>query len=322
VTLLLAFYGERINFKVRFVGGFSFYIVYFVTAPIVIESMPAAASWPLLLVMTFMLGTANAVTEASLYGYANVFGSDAVQKGHAGQALSGLLISALRVLTKASFPNDASGTRGSAYLFFALACVPCLLLVLLFYTVPVLRNESRRRDSRVDWSKVRDAWRGVKQLTLTVAANYLLTLLIFPGLVVTQPSFSDALDPGWFAVLLILAYNVCDYAFREVALLPKLRMHAKRAIFVFVASRIVFLPLFIMGVHGLVHSPAYAILLTCLLGATNGWASVNAFMKAQEDVEKRLAEAAGYIMINGLIVGITAGVVLAIPLHYAILKDS
>eukprot|EP00762_Andalucia_godoyi_P007391 ANDGO_01599.mRNA.1 Equilibrative nucleotide transporter 1 len=328
-TFVICAIGTRLSFRARFVGGFGFYIVYFIAVPILVDVfvLPETLGFSILVALTFVLGAANAVAEASLYGLAHVAASilhsskcnaaenmdhhdldhehvhrngqtapgevemqenrassadivpeevlsdegvaesesatadatvDAsascqksshapVQKAHAGQSMSGLLVSSLRVLTKASFEGSASGSSGStiqqsAYLYFALAIVPCIVCIVLFYkylplvgiSKPNLDFVSKRgtdasdisestRQSMLDRLKpllipMQHAYRSVRLLAWSIVIQFTFTLAMFPGLVVSLPSTPDSwlANNGWLPTLLIFTFNIGDYAGREL----------------------------------------------------------------------------------------------------------
>lgn len=323
VILLLSVYGQLITFRIRFVLGFGFYVFYLSLLPVIAEEMDPATGWDLFVALTVVAGAANGATEASLYGYANQFGPAALQKSQGGQSMSGVIISICRVTTKLLFLEESdgeNGTRASAFLYFAIGAFLSLVCVLLFYAVTSLRSESKKRDRRIDFSLVKEAWGHVRHYSVVLGSNYIVTLAIFPGLVVSLVS-SEFFSPesGWLPTLLIAAFNVMDWIGKEFGAMGRWRLQNLRQLMVEVAVRIVLLPVFLLCVHGYLSNDMFFFFITAVLGLSNGHASVNSFILAEGALpcsdRQRLTESAGYIMILGLVLGIAVGVLLALPVN-------
>ncbi|KAG4111979.1 hypothetical protein ERO13_D13G134951v2 [Gossypium hirsutum] len=68
-----------------------------------------------------LAGIGDALVQGGLIGVAGELPERYMQAIIAGSGGSGVLVSILRILTKAVFPQDADGLRKSAYLYFLLA---------------------------------------------------------------------------------------------------------------------------------------------------------------------------------------------------------
>ncbi|CAI5457894.1 unnamed protein product [Closterium sp. Yama58-4] len=104
-----------------------------------------AASPPLALALTVAAvaasGAIDAVVQGSLFGMAGELHEQYTQALAAGTSVSGLVVSAVRILTKAVLPNTPTGLRLSAHLYFLLAALILLVCLLAFrrlHSLPVI----------------------------------------------------------------------------------------------------------------------------------------------------------------------------------------
>ena len=68
---------------------------------------------------------------------------------------------------------------------------------------------------------------------------------------------------------------------------------------------------------GTIHNDFIAMAMTLAMGLTNGWTSVNCMLHGRKMVPEAVREEGGYILTLSMSTGITAGVLLAIPVNYA-----
>ncbi|KAL0357937.1 UNVERIFIED_CONTAM: Equilibrative nucleotide transporter 1 [Sesamum calycinum] len=172
-----------------------------------------------------LCGVADGLVQGGVVGNAGELPERYMQAVVAGTAASGVLVSVLRVLTKAIYPQDTSGLRRSANLYFIVSVV-VMLLNIVFYNVahrlPVIKYYNDLKSLAVNEEKEQKGeltgklWRStlleivgaVKWYGAGISIIYVVTLSIFPGSV-TEDVHSDTLK-DWYPIILIAGYNVFD----------------------------------------------------------------------------------------------------------------
>lgn len=240
--------------------------------------------------------------------------------------IAGVLVSLLRILTKAVYSQDAEGLRSSANLYFAVSIVGmivCIVFHNLAHRLPVIKYFNKLKIQAVNQETEEKGlltgpvWRAtlweiigrVKWYGIGIVAIYIVTLAIFPGYI-TEDVHSEILK-DWYSILLITAYNVFDLVGKSLTAVYVVE-NAKVAIGGCIA-RFVFFPLFYVCLHG----PAFfrteipVTILTSLLGLTNGYLTSVLMILAPKVVELQHAETAGIVIVLFLVVGLAIGSVVA-----------
>ncbi|VVA94800.1 unnamed protein product [Arabis nemorensis] len=271
-------------------------------------------------------GLADALMQGGLIGVAGEMPERYMQAVVAGTAGSGVLVSLLRILTKAVYPQDPDGLRKSANLYFAVGIV-VMVICTVFYNVahrlPVIKyheeikNEALIKESQEKGSLTGPVWRKtlwkivkrVKSHGFGIVLLYVVTLSIFPGFI-TEDVHSELLE-DWYPILLIAAYNVFDLVGKSLTALFLLE-DEKIAVGGCIA-RLLFYPLF----WGCLHGPMFlrteipVAILTCLLGLTNGYLTSVLMILAPKSVPLHQSETAGIVIVLFLVIGLASGSVLA-----------
>jgi solute carrier family 29 (equilibrative nucleoside transporter), member 1/2/3 len=238
-------------------------------------------------------------------------------------AYAGVLVSAMRVFTKALYPHDARGLRRSATLYFSVS-IAAMVLCAVCYNVadrlPVVahyKDIKRRAAQKAEAVGGGAAWRStlwsvvgtVKWHGAGVVLIYGVTLSIFPGFI-TEDVDSEALG-DWYPILLITAYNVFDLVGKA---LPALYLLQNADVAVAGSfARLLFYPLF----YGCLHGPSFfrteipVTVLTCLLGLTNGYLTSILMILAPKAVPIHHSETAGIVIVLFLVIGLVIGSLLA-----------
>ncbi|KAF8378093.1 hypothetical protein HHK36_029429 [Tetracentron sinense] len=239
---------------------------------------------------------------------------------------AGVLVSVLRIITKAVFPQDAHGLRKSANLYFTVSIVVmviCIVFYNLAHRLPVvqyykdLKMQAVNEEKNEKGSLTGSVWRStlwdivgrVKWFGFGILLIYLVTLSIFPGYI-TEDVHSQILK-DWYPILLITGYNVFDLVGKSLTALCLLE-NAKIAIGASVA-RLLFYPLFLGCLHGpkFFRTEIPVTVLTCLLGLTNGYYTSVLMIMAPKIVQIQHAETAGIVIVLFLVIGLAAGSVVA-----------
>ncbi|PPR89123.1 hypothetical protein GOBAR_AA31567 [Gossypium barbadense] len=240
--------------------------------------------------------------------------------------LRGVLVSMLRILTKAVFPQDGDGLRKSAYLYFFTSIVFMVICIVLYnvaHKLPIMQYYEELKAEAVKEEKAEKGpmtgpvWRAtlwnivgtVKWYGFGIVLIYVVTLSIFPGYI-TEDVHSLVLK-DWYPVLLITGYNVFDLVGKSLTAVYLLE-NAKLAISACVV-RLLFFPLFLGCLHGpqLFRTEFPVSLLTCLLGLTNGYLTSVLMIMAPKSVQIQHAETSGIVMVLFLVVGLASGSVIA-----------
>mmetsp|Transcript_1194 Transcript_1194/g.4218 ORF Transcript_1194/g.4218 Transcript_1194/m.4218 type:complete len:277 (-) Transcript_1194:1008-1838(-) len=255
-----------------------------------------------------------------------------------GASLSGVVISLLRLITKGAMPQDNTGLRNSAFIYFIFAAFYiafCICAYLYLHGLPVVRyyrhygiSAKNYRATRTDLKEMRNdaAVKGEKfedvsgekaaqnqelvfykiwPFAIMLALVYTITLSIFPG-AISEDVVSDTLE-DWYPVLLITTFNVFDFLGKLLPGIPMLVIKSIRALWILTLLRLLFIPAFVLVSEGIIKSEAYAFILIALLGTTNGYVSSIVFMAAPNSVDDHEKESAGQQMVFFLMAGLVAG---------------
>ncbi|CAA2958223.1 equilibrative nucleotide transporter 1 [Olea europaea subsp. europaea] len=273
-----------------------------------------------------LCGVADGLVQGSVVGNAGELPERYMQAVVAGTAASGVLVSVLRVLTKAIYSQDVHGLRQSANLYFIVSIV-VMLLNIIFYNVahrlPVIKYYSDLKTQAVNEEKEEKGdltgklWRStlwdvigkVKWCGCGILIIYVVTLSIFPGSVTED--VSSAILKDWYPIILIAGYNVFDLIGKSLTPLYLLE-NAKVAIGASFA-RLLFLPLFYGCLHGpqIFRTEIPVTVLTCLLGLTNGYFTCVLMILTPRTVQLQHAETAGIVLVLYLVVGLAIGSVVS-----------
>ena len=161
--LLLIRHGQRIDARRRALFGFWGYVACLVAVPLLdatLHTDPQGAvprpgfRYALTLLAVLACGAFNGVGQGSIFGLAGNLPFRYNAALNAGVAGSGLIVNAARLLTKGAMPDDESGLRASAYIYFGLATATCLLCVYVFQVamprMPVLAYYAARTTHNKD----------------------------------------------------------------------------------------------------------------------------------------------------------------------------
>ncbi|XP_022996538.1 equilibrative nucleotide transporter 1 [Cucurbita maxima] len=273
-----------------------------------------------------LCGAADAVVQGGVIGSAGELPERYMQAVVAGTAGSGVLVSFLRILTKSIYPQDASGLRESAKLYFAVSIVVMVICTILYNVVEKLPVVKYYKDLKAEATNMEEeekgpltgmVWRStlwqiverVKWYGFGIVLIYIVTLSIFPGFI-TEDVHSSILK-DWYPILLITGYNVFDLVGKSLTAVyviqnPKIVIGG-------CAVRLLFFPLFFACLHGplVFRTEIPVTVLTCLMGLTNGYLTSVLMMLAPKIVQLQHAETAGVVMVLFLVTGLAAGSVLS-----------
>ncbi|KAG0483903.1 hypothetical protein HPP92_011987 [Vanilla planifolia] len=285
-----------------------------------------------------VFGVADAYVQGGMIGELSFMSPDFIQSFLAGIAASGAFTSVLRLITKASFEHADGGLRKGALMFFAIASLFELLCVLLYAFVfpklPIVeyyRSKAASEGSKTVSADLAAAGiqvqnttqdvedpRSLERLTLSqllmqnwdyamdLYLIYVLTLSIVPGFL-SEDTGNHSLG-SWYALVLISMYNLLDLFGRYTPLIKCLNIESRKRLMVATMSRFLFIPAFYFTAK--LGKQGWMIMLTSLIGLTNGHLTVCVLTAAPKGYKGPEANALGNLLVLFLLGGIFSGVVL------------
>eukprot|EP00256_Glycine_max_P069963 XP_025984558.1 equilibrative nucleotide transporter 3 [Glycine max] len=242
-------------------------------------------------------GIADAHTQGGMVGDLSYMLPEFIQSFLAGLAASGVLTSALRLITKAAFEKTKNGLRkgastdhlsfypAPAVMFFAISTFFELLCVLLYsFVFPKL--------AIVKYYRSKAASEGSKTVSADLAAG---------GIQIPSGGVQ-------YALVLIAMYNVCDLIGRYIPLLKFLKVESRKKLTTAIVSRLLFVPAFYFTAK--YGTQGWMIMLTCFLGLSNGYFTVCVLTSAPKGYKGPEQNALGNLLVLFLLGGIFAGVTL------------
>ncbi|KNA05382.1 hypothetical protein SOVF_190860 [Spinacia oleracea] len=322
--LLIVFVFRKFHAYVRINIGLGLYLVALLVVPLMdwfyIKGRSGVyEGFYVTVVVVGLSGVANALVQGGVIGSAAELPERYMQAVVSGTSASGVLVSLMRIFTKAVYPQDIHGLRNSAILYFSVAILFMFICFALYNVVsrlPVvkhhnkLRNEHSLNQEEVSsYSSIWNIIQTIKWYGLGVTLIYIVTLSIFPGSV-TEDVHSTVLK-DWYAILLITCYDVFDLigkSLTAVYLLDNTNI-ALGACF----ARLLFYPLYLGCLHGpqFLRTEIPVTSLTSLLGLTTGYFASVLMILAPKMVQIQHSETAGILIVVFLILGLAIGSVLS-----------
>ncbi|XP_058734832.1 equilibrative nucleotide transporter 3-like [Vicia villosa] len=336
-TLAILAYNEaKINTRQRNLFGFALF--FFGVLAVLILDLATSGKGGIgtyigICMVSGVFGIADANAQGGMIGDLSYMHPELLQSFLAGEAASGALTSALRLITKAAFDNSQDGLRKGAILFFSISTFFVLLCLVLygfvFPKLPIVkyyRSKAASEGSKTVSSDLAAA--GIHSETgesrqferkenkellmenidyaLNLFMIYLLTLSIFPGFL-TEDTGKHSLGT-WYALVLITMYNVWDLIGRYIPLIKILDLESRKLITTACISRFLLIPAFYFTAK--YGTQGWMILLTSFLGLSNGYLTVCVLTAAPKGYKGPEQNALGNLLVLFLLGGIFAGVTL------------
>ncbi|XP_047309883.1 equilibrative nucleotide transporter 8 [Impatiens glandulifera] len=310
------------SFRLRMNLGFSMLILTMILIPLLDWtshcSRPNIAAYYVTIASVVVCGLADGLIGGSLIGSAGNLPKQYMQAIFAGTASSGILVSMLRIITKASLPQTPKGLQTSAHLYFIITTVILLICIVccnLLYKLPVMQehykllsdNDSLLSNSRPKFWEVA---RKIRWPAFGVMFIYAVTLSIFPGFISDNNLKSTSVKKDWYPVLLITVYNFSDLVGKclPAVYVPKGVGKATWGCIM----RVLFYPMFTVCLHGpkWMKTEVPIAILTMALGVSNGYLTSVIMMIVPKSVPTSEAEVGAVVMAVSLGIGLVAGSVL------------
>ncbi|CBI40864.3 unnamed protein product, partial [Vitis vinifera] len=283
-------------------------------------------------VIVVAFGVATALVQGGGTGDLSFMSPEFVRSFIAGLAASGVLTSALRLMTKAVFGKSDDGERNGAMLFLGIPAFVGLLCTFLcafifpkLSTVKYYRMKAASEGSQTvsadlavvgiqtEQSQAGDDTQerlSNKQLffqnidyALEAFLGHLVTLSIFPGFLFENTGKHQL--GSWYPLVLITVFNVWDMISRYFPVVKCLRL-PRRGLMVGILIQFLFIPVFYFTAK--YGDQGWMILLTSFLGIFNGYLTVCVFTNAPKGYKGPEQNALGNMLTLCLHCGIFAGV--------------
>ncbi|KAG0474117.1 hypothetical protein HPP92_015974 [Vanilla planifolia] len=346
---ILAYHEAKLNTRIRNLFGFSLFFLsslLVIVLDLATSGKGGVGTFIGVCLISAAFGVADAHVQGGMVGDLAVMQPEFMQSFLAGLAASGALTSALRLITKAAFEHSHDGLRKGAMLFFAVASFlellglktvsadlaaagvqvqdkqkVCFSLSLFSSFLPLFISSLLFANFRSQYMHLSQAEEDPNQLerltlrqlliqnwdyALDLFLIYVLTLSIFPGFL-SEDTGKHALG-SWYALILITMYNATDLIGRYSPLIPWLRIESRRALMIIILLRFFLIPAFYFTAK--YGAQGYMIMLTSLLGITNGHLTVCVLTEAPKGHKGPEANALGNLLVAFLLGGICSGVAL------------
>ncbi|KAI7988296.1 Equilibrative nucleotide transporter 8 [Camellia lanceoleosa] len=313
-------WSKKLSFRLRMNLGFSMFVLSIMVTPILDWASYSSGSkgssngaYVVTVGSVVVCGLADGLIGGSLIGSAGRLPKEYTQAVFAGTASSGVLVSILRIITKASLPQTAQGLRKSAHLYFIVSTVilfGCIVCCNLLYKLPVMQQYYKLLRDDLPSSKP-EFWevaRKIRWPSFGVFMIYTVTLSIFPGFI--AENLESRILKDWYPVMLITMYNISDLIGKSLTATYVVRSIGK-ATWACIA-RLLFYPLFTVCLHGpnWLKTEVPMAFLTITLGLTNGYLTSVIMILTPKSVPASEAEVSAVVMAVFLGMGLVAGSVL------------
>ncbi|XP_028784217.1 equilibrative nucleotide transporter 8-like [Neltuma alba] len=324
---------SRMSLRLRMNLGFSLFVLSLMVPPVIDWASAAATAggsrpsgaYGLTVAAVVICGLADGLVGGSLVGSAGKLPKQYMQAVFAGTASSGIIISILRIITKASLPQTPKGLQTSAHLYFIVATIFlffCIIFCNLLFKLPVMQQyyhhhsllpeaAAGNNGENSSYSLAPKFWAVAGKIrghAFGIFIIYVVTLSIFPGFIAED--LVSELFKDWYPILLISVYNIADLMGKCLTafyVVKSIKTAAWASI-----SRLLFYPLFIVCLHGprWLRSEGPIVVLTFVLGLTNGFLTSGLMIVAPKHVQPSESELSAIVMIVFLGFGLVGGSVL------------
>ncbi|KAK8947022.1 Equilibrative nucleotide transporter 3 [Platanthera zijinensis] len=336
---ILAYHEAKINTRKRNIFGYTLFFI--CSLLVIILNLAASGKGGIgtfigICLISAAFGVADAHVQGGMVGDLALMQPEFIQSFLAGIAASGALTSGLRLATKAAFEHSHDGLRKGAMIFFTVSSILELLCVLLYAYVfpklPIVRYyrakaasegsktvsadlaaagisvkdepEAEEDPKRLDRLSMKQLLMKNWDYVLDLYLIYVLTLSIFPGFL-SEDTGNHALG-SWYALVLISMYNVMDLIGRYIP--RRIYIESRKGLMIVIMSRFLFVPAFYFTAK--YGAQGWMIMLTSLLGITNGYLTVCVLTIAPKGYKGPEANALGNLLVMFLLGGIFSGVAL------------
>ncbi|XP_045113466.1 equilibrative nucleoside transporter 1-like isoform X2 [Portunus trituberculatus] len=280
----------------------------------------------LTMIIIILINSAGAVFQGGLFGVAGMFPEKYMTAVVSGQALGGVFASGARIVSLSVGAKD----ENSAFIYFMIAVIVMIftLIAYLFMSKTDFykhytnchkaeKGSDDAPQTERTFSNQVQIFKEIWPLGVSVWGVFAVTLGAFPALCVKIISTSE--DEIWSKVyfqpvVTFLLFNIGDYIGRQVAGFVMWPRRGSWILYVMVALRVVFIPLFLLCNHNpnssiptLFAHDSWYILFMLLFSLSNGYCSSLSMMYGPKIVTEDKAEVASSMMAAMLGLGLLTG---------------
>ncbi|XP_073276204.1 equilibrative nucleotide transporter 8-like [Primulina huaijiensis] len=325
LILLLSwdFFRRSLSLRFRMNLGFSMLVLSLTVTPIMGwcwrkngRILSSDAAFDTVVASVFVCGIADGLVGGSLVGTAGKLPKQYMQAIFAGTASSWVMISTLRIITKASLPQTPQGLKISAQFYFIVSSVILLICIICCNLLCKLRVMQHHYSNLQDGflplglssPKFLQTIAKIRWPSFGIFMIYTVTLSIFPGFLAENLGSTTLRD--WYPVMLIATYNLSDFVGKSltgVYVMSGIRKATWGCVL-----RILFYPLFICYFRGpkWMRTEAPVVVLTVMLGLSNGYLTSVIMILTPKAVPPQDSEVAAIVMAVMLGLGLAAGSVI------------
>ncbi|KAF8669240.1 hypothetical protein HU200_051572 [Digitaria exilis] len=318
----------KINTRFRTLVGYSLFLLgtlALITLDVATSGRGGAATFAGLCTIAAVFGIAEGHAEGAMAGDLSLMCPEFIQSFWAGLAASGVITSALRLVTKVAFENSRDGLRKGAILFASVSCFFELLCIPIvkFYHCKAASEGSMTVNADLAAGGIegssnpsteegpvfpeRLSSKQVLLQNLDYAMDmfliYTLSLSIFPGFL-AEDTGSHSLG-SWYALVLIATFSAWDLVGRYLPLIDCIKLTSRKGLLVAICSRFLFVPAFYYTVK--YSDQGWVIMLTSFLGLSNGYLTVCVLTEAPKGYKGPEQNALGNLLVLSLLAGLTFG---------------
>ncbi|PIN26702.1 Nucleoside transporter [Handroanthus impetiginosus] len=225
VLVLLLIFRNNLSLRLRMNLGFSMFVVSLMATPMMHwiwhgngqKIMSSDKAYYVVVDSVLICGSADGLIGGSLIGTAGKLPKQYMQAVFAGTASSGVLISILRIITKASLPQTPQGLQTSAQFYFIVSSailVGCIICCNLLHQLPIMNHHYTNFQYILpihtsSTHKFLQTFTKIRFPGLGIFTIYTVTLSIFPGFL--AENIKSNLLKDWYPIVLIATYNVSDF---------------------------------------------------------------------------------------------------------------
>ncbi|KAF4379266.1 hypothetical protein F8388_013484 [Cannabis sativa] len=321
--ILLAYNEAKIDTRKRNLIGYTLFFtstMLLIVVDLVTSGKGGLGPYLGICVLVGAFGLADALVQGGMVGDMAFMLPEFMQSFFAGLAASGVLTSGLRLVTRAAFDKTNHVLFLAISASFEFICI--LLYAFIFPKLPIVKHFRSKaasqgsktvksdlaaagvetQEGQVDEVRKTNKQLLVENLDYAIGLYliYILTLSIFPGFLYENTGKHQ------YPLVLMAMYNLLDFISRYTPLVKCLNIKSRKGLMVAILARFLFIPAFYFTAK--YGDQGWMILLTSLLGLTNGHLTVCVLTAAPKGYKGPEQNALGNILVVFLLGGIFSGV--------------
>ena len=336
---------KKFSLNSRVAGSNYILILLLSCLPILASLLPdSSLSFWINLSLLFLTGFFFTAASGTVAGLGALFPAEYRSKNAMGCSCAGVFTNVIRAVILAILPADsAKGEILGVYIYYTVSGLilgVCIISHYVFvrtdYAKQILKGEEERASENLnetkedceagtrklrDWEEVKESlkqlWEGFKEIKLLSFVMVVVMMqfsMLFPGLVFAKKV--ELLEDAWKNTVILLIFNVCDVLGKFATLFRGL--YNKNTPLYVALFRMSFFVIFITTAMTqnvpIIDENWFFFLSIIVLGLTGGFFVGSLFVMMPEYASEKRKETSGFLGIMCLMMGITIGSNLSIPL--------